>query len=70
MPNRSLMNPEALIAHIVQQLQPLDGLVGIALGGSHAARGTHTSSSDIDLGLYYDPAKPPISSPWAKLPPF
>ena len=29
--------------------------MAIVLGGSKA-RGTHTATSDIDLGLYYDPA--------------
>lgn len=52
------MEPQALIQGIVQPLQQVDGLVAIVLGGSRA-RGTHTATSDIDLGLYYDPTKPP-----------
>jgi predicted nucleotidyltransferase len=49
---------QLLVNQIVQQLQQVNGLVGIVLGGSRA-RGTHTATSDIDLGLYYDPAIPP-----------
>jgi predicted nucleotidyltransferase len=52
------MHSDALITDIVQRLQGIPGLLGIVLGGSRA-RGTHTPTSDIDLGLYYDPAHPP-----------
>ena len=52
------MDTQALIDHIVQRLRRVEGVVGIVLGGSRA-RGTHTPDSDIDLGLYYDPAFPP-----------
>ncbi|MBW4523449.1 MAG: nucleotidyltransferase domain-containing protein [Scytolyngbya sp. HA4215-MV1] len=46
------------IDHVVDRLQSVGGIVAIALGGSRA-RGNHTSNSDIDLGLYYQPENPP-----------
>ena len=36
------------------QLIGVDGIVGVVLGGSRA-RGDHTPTSDVDLGLYYRP---------------
>ncbi|HEY1016338.1 MAG TPA: nucleotidyltransferase domain-containing protein [Herpetosiphonaceae bacterium] len=44
-----------LIPAIVERLRGIGGLDAIALGGSRA-RGSHTPASDIDIGLYYDPA--------------
>ena len=52
------MDAQALVSHMVERLQQVEGLVAIALGGSRA-RGTHSATSDIDLGLYYDPTQPP-----------
>jgi predicted nucleotidyltransferase len=46
------------IHYVVDRLQAIEGIVAIALGGSRA-RGTHTPKSDLDLGLYYQPEKPP-----------
>ncbi|MBD3885966.1 nucleotidyltransferase domain-containing protein [Leptolyngbya sp. PL-A3] len=46
------------IHHVVDRLQAIEGIVAIALGGSRA-RGTHTPTSDVDLGLYYQPENPP-----------
>jgi len=46
------MNTERLIKDIVDRLQHVAGVEAIVLGGSRA-RGTHTSTSDIDLGIYY-----------------
>ncbi len=42
---------------IVQRLQDVAGIQAIVLGGSRA-RGTHTATSDIDLGIYYRPSAP------------
>jgi predicted nucleotidyltransferase len=48
---------EALIQNIVSEVQQVNGVQAIVLGGSRA-RGTHTPSSDVDLGIYYDPDQP------------
>ena len=52
------MQIESLIQQIVAEVGRVEGVKGIVLGGSRA-RGTHTSSSDIDLGIYYHPDAPP-----------
>lgn len=49
------METSLLITNIVQRLQGVSGIEAIVLGGSRA-RGTHTESSDIDLGIYYSAA--------------
>jgi hypothetical protein len=41
-----------LLAKLVAALRAAPNMTAIALGGSHA-RGTHTPSSDLDIGLYY-----------------
>ena len=41
------------IAELAERLAAIDGVAGVALGGSRA-RGTHTESSDYDFGLYYE----------------
>ncbi len=51
------MGVEALLTEIVSRLEAVDGVEAIVLGGSRA-RGTHTSASDIDIGIYYDPQRP------------
>jgi predicted nucleotidyltransferase len=52
------MQIESLIQQIVAEVKRVEGVRGIVLGGSRA-KGTHTSSSDIDLGIYYHPDSPP-----------
>lgn len=43
---------------LVHALQGVPGIAAIVLGGSRA-RGTAAPTSDIDLGIYYEPAEPP-----------
>ncbi|MGH7895121.1 MAG: nucleotidyltransferase domain-containing protein [Candidatus Binatia bacterium] len=45
-------------ARVAARLGEVDGVVAVALGGARA-RGTAVPDSDLDLGLYYDPARPP-----------
>ena len=51
------MQIEMLIRQIVEEVKQVEGIKAIVLGGSRA-RGTHTTSSDIDLGIYYHPEAP------------
>ena len=51
------MNVESLIEGIIDEVKGVEGVWAIVLGGSRARR-THTISSDIDLGIYYDPNTP------------
>lgn len=44
-----------VLARISEGLADVQGITGLALGGSRA-RGTASADSDIDVGLYYDPA--------------
>jgi predicted nucleotidyltransferase len=54
------MNKELpqFINHIVSSLRSIEGITAIALGGSRA-RGKHTHTSDVDLGIYYNRENPP-----------
>ena len=47
------MDIETLIQDIVDEIKNVSGVKAIVLGGSRA-RGTGHSSSEIDLGIYYD----------------
>lgn len=49
---------DALARRLADRLVRLPGVAAVVLGGSRA-RGTATPESDVDLGLYYDPATPP-----------
>ena len=51
------MQVETLTQNIVDEVKRVEGVRAIVLGGSRA-RGTHTTSSDIDLGIYYHPDDP------------
>lgn len=51
------MQVETLLREIVDEVKQVGGVKGIVLGGSRA-RGTHTSSSDVDLGIYYHADSP------------
>ena len=51
------MRIESLLERIVDNVRQVDGVTAIVLGGSRA-RGTHTSISDVDLGIYYHPDSP------------
>ncbi|MCM3745777.1 nucleotidyltransferase domain-containing protein [Paenibacillus pasadenensis] len=49
------MGPEHVMEKVVERLKKIEGIKAIVLGGSRAG-GTHTSHSDIDIGIYYDSA--------------
>jgi predicted nucleotidyltransferase len=51
------MQFESFLQHIVDEVKQVEGIKAIVLGGSRA-RGSHTSSSDVDLGIYYHPDSP------------
>jgi len=48
---------EEILPQVVASVSKLDAIVAIVLGGSRA-RGTADARSDIDLGIYYDAARP------------
>jgi predicted nucleotidyltransferase len=43
--------------HVAERLRTLSGVAAVVLGGS-VARADADERSDVDLGLYYDPARP------------
>jgi len=51
------MKIDSLLTGIIVELQQVEGVSAVVLGGSRA-RGTHTRKSDIDLGIYYHPDRP------------
>jgi predicted nucleotidyltransferase len=48
----------ALAGDIARRLAAVPGVIAVVLGGSQARR-TADASSDVDLGLYYEPTVPP-----------
>lgn len=50
--------PRRLAMTLAARLAAVEGMRAVVLGGS-VARGAADDSSDVDLGLYYDPACPP-----------
>ncbi len=44
-------------SRVAERLAAIDGVAAVVLGGSRA-RGQADELSDVDLGLYYDPARP------------
>jgi predicted nucleotidyltransferase len=51
------MDVISIIDGVVGELKKISGIEAVVLGGSRA-RGTHTDSSDVDLGIYYHPSAP------------
>ncbi len=51
------MSIDPLLTEIVSRLEAIQGVEAVVLGGSRA-RGTQMPTSDIDVGIYYDPARP------------
>ena len=52
-----VMDVTSIIEGVVGELKKISGIEAVVLGGSRA-RGTHSDSSDVDLGIYYHPATP------------
>lgn len=50
-------NFEQLIQSLTAEIARVPGVSAVVLGGSRA-RGTHTETSDVDLGIYYHPQRP------------
>jgi predicted nucleotidyltransferase len=48
---------QQILTQIVQDLQQINGVAAVVLGGSHAA-GAATGASDMDVGIYYSANKP------------
>ena len=50
--------PHVFARKVSARLGEIQGVEAVALGGSWA-RGEARPDSDVDLGIYYDPASPP-----------
>jgi predicted nucleotidyltransferase len=53
-----LKKTDSIIEELADRIKDVRGVSAVVLGGSRAI-GTHTEESDIDIGIYYDPADPP-----------
>lgn len=58
MEHEHLNTKRALAERIAERLADVPDVVALVLGGS-LARGRATPNSDVDIGLYYYPARPP-----------
>ena len=54
--NQTTAVPDVAL-QVAERLRTLNGVAAVVLGGS-VARGNADARSDVDLGLYYDPARP------------
>jgi predicted nucleotidyltransferase len=52
-----IINDEPLLDRLSTELSKVSGVKAVVLGGSRA-RGDARSSSDYDIGLYYEPLEP------------
>jgi predicted nucleotidyltransferase len=52
-----LNETKTIIEELADRIKDVRGVSAVVLGGSRAI-GTHTEESDIDIGIYYDPADP------------
>jgi predicted nucleotidyltransferase len=50
------MEVQSIIDNIVEKVAQVSGVAAVVLGGSRAKE-THTSKSDIDIGIYYESEK-------------
>lgn len=57
-PYKIAERPFNLAQRLADRLGQIEGVLAVVLGGSWA-RGDADPRSDIDLGIYYDPARPP-----------
>lgn len=53
-----MQDPRELAREVAERLGRINGVLAVVLGGSQA-RGDADATSDIDLGIYYHPERPP-----------